>query len=160
MNSRLLGRSKVPTRSATTGLSSIAPILLPHIEQKARLEKSDERHVAGVPAGPVQLTASFGNSTQAVVRLPVWCWHIRQEQVCGFSSTPTASNLVAPQRQPPRYLFGLTGDFLTKTAPFHAISAARNDPLRTGLIRRAEDVQITARLHPIRLVRLLLSRQP
>jgi hypothetical protein len=86
-------------------------MLLPHVEQKARLEKSDERHVAGIPADPVHVTASFGNSTQAAVRLPVCCWHIRHEQVCGFSGSPTASNLTEPHRHPPRYRFGFRDAF-------------------------------------------------
>jgi hypothetical protein len=34
--------SMLPTKSATVGLSSIAPSVLPHFGQKARLETSDD----------------------------------------------------------------------------------------------------------------------
>lgn len=64
--------SKFPTSSATIGSSSIAPKVLPHTEQKARLEPSDERYVEGAPPGPTQDTEAFGNSTQTRVTAPLW----------------------------------------------------------------------------------------
>ena len=101
MSSLRLGESKLPTRSATVGWSSMAPSVLPQRGQKARLDQSEERQVAGGPPGPVQATASLGNSTQAAVKAPVWRWHMRQEQVCGFRGGPLASKRMAPHRQPP-----------------------------------------------------------
>ena len=66
---------------AITGWSSIAPIVLPHLLQKARLEKSEERQVAGVPPGPVHCTLSRGNSTHDSVSDPEWRWQSLQEHV-------------------------------------------------------------------------------
>ena len=83
------------------GWSSMAPSEEPHVLQKARDEISDERQVEGSPEGPIQRTASRGNSTQLAVRLPVWRWHILQEQVCGLAAGASASKRIAPQRQPP-----------------------------------------------------------
>ncbi len=51
-----LGESNIPKASANVGLSSIAPIVLPHTEQKARLDHSDERHVDGMPPVPIHST--------------------------------------------------------------------------------------------------------
>ncbi|BDF93994.1 hypothetical protein KAN5_08320 [Pseudoalteromonas sp. KAN5] len=59
-----LGKSNVPSASANVGLSSIAPIVLPHSEQKALLEYSDERHNFDEPPEPVHCICSFDNSTQ------------------------------------------------------------------------------------------------
>jgi hypothetical protein len=64
-----------------TGSSSIAPIELPQTGQKARLERGEDRHVAGLPPGPIHETLSRGNSTHAAVSAPVCRWHILQEQV-------------------------------------------------------------------------------
>jgi hypothetical protein len=100
--------SKLPSTSAITGASSIAPSVLPHAGQKDRLEKSDDRNVDGAPPGPVHETSSRANSTQDVVSAPEWRWHILQEHVCGFVGTPTASNRIRPQRHPPVYVFGFT----------------------------------------------------
>ncbi len=68
----------------------MAPRVLPHRAQKARLDQSDDRKVAGGPPWPHQVTASLGNSTQLTVRAPLCRWHILHEQVCGFSAGPTA----------------------------------------------------------------------
>jgi hypothetical protein len=38
----LFGLSKAPVRSAMTGASSMAPMVLPHLAQNALLEKSDD----------------------------------------------------------------------------------------------------------------------
>jgi hypothetical protein len=75
--------------------------VLPQVGQKAWLEWADERQVAGAPPGPVQATASRGNSTQAAVRAPVCRRHMRQEQVCGLPGGPAAWNRTRPHRQPP-----------------------------------------------------------
>jgi hypothetical protein len=48
-----LGESNVPKATAKVGLSSTAPIVLPHTEQNARLDQSDDRHLDGAPPGPV-----------------------------------------------------------------------------------------------------------
>jgi hypothetical protein len=64
-----------------TGSSSIAPIELPQIAQKARLDTFDDRKVWGLPPVPVHLTFSRENSTQSAVSAPVCCWQKRHEQV-------------------------------------------------------------------------------
>ena len=69
--------------------------------RQARLEPGEERQSEGVPPGPVQSTASRGNSTQAAVRLPVCRRHMPQEQVWGKSGAPVALNRTWPQKQPP-----------------------------------------------------------
>jgi hypothetical protein len=83
----------------------MAPIDEPQVGQKAREEMSEERHVAGLPPGLIQRTAWLGNSAQTAVRLPVWRWHILQEQVCGLAAGASASKRIAPQRQPPVWSF-------------------------------------------------------
>jgi hypothetical protein len=93
--------SNVPIANATTGLSSIAPIVDPHVPQKARDEPFEERHVAGFPPSPVQVTRSSGTSIHTCVKLPECRWHILQEQLCGNSIGPTISNLMLPHKQPP-----------------------------------------------------------
>ena len=82
----------------------MAPSVLPQVGQKARLDPCDDRHVAGVPPGPVQVTRSPGNSAQARVSAPECCWHIRQEQVCGHPTGPVAANRMFPHRHPPAYV--------------------------------------------------------
>jgi hypothetical protein len=47
------GESKTPKAMAKVGLSSTAPMVLPQIGQKARLDQSDERHMEGVPPGSI-----------------------------------------------------------------------------------------------------------
>jgi hypothetical protein len=98
------GVSKLPMTSATTPLSSRAPIVPPQVGQKARLDPCDDRHVAGGPPGPVQVTRSPGNSAQARVSAPECRWHIRQEQVCGHPAGPAATNRMFPHRHPPAYV--------------------------------------------------------
>ena len=100
------GLSKMPSTSAITGASSTAPMVEPHVGQNARLDVPEDRQRAGAPPGPVQRTASLGNSTHATVNAPEWRWHIVQEQVCGNSAGPTASNRMSPHKQPPVYVFG------------------------------------------------------
>lgn len=56
--------------SAIVSSRSIAPIVLPHLEQKARLELFDERKVVGSLTLPIQRMADFGNSTHATVSAP------------------------------------------------------------------------------------------
>lgn len=90
--------------SATIPLSSRAPRVLPQVGQKARLDPCDDRHVAGGPPGPVQVTRSPGNSAQARVSAPECRWHIRQEQVCGHPAGPAATNRMFPHRHPPAYV--------------------------------------------------------
>jgi hypothetical protein len=99
INSERLSLSNTPNTKPIVGASSIAPIVEPQVAQKARLEKSDDRKVAG--RSPVHLTLGAGNSTQTVVKEPEWRWHILHEQVWGLSAGATASNRTAPQRQPP-----------------------------------------------------------
>ena len=89
---------------ATIPLSSRAPSVLPQVGQKARLDPCDDRHVAGGPPGPAQVTRSPGNSAQARVSAPEWRWHIRQEQVCGHPAGPAATNRMFPHRHPPAYV--------------------------------------------------------
>jgi hypothetical protein len=79
----------------------MAPMVLPQSGQKARLDRSDDRQVRGVPPGPVHSTLSRGNSTQATVSAPEWRWHILQEQVWGQLPGPVALNRMLPQRHPP-----------------------------------------------------------
>ncbi len=95
------GLSNTPVSRATTGASSIAPIELPQVGQKARDDLSDDRQTAGTPPGPVQTTASLSTSTQVAVRLPVWRWHMRQEHVCGNPGVPVTRNRMFPHRHPP-----------------------------------------------------------
>jgi hypothetical protein len=64
--------------------------VLPQTGQKARLDRAEDRQVAGGPPGPVQSTLSRGNSAQASVSAPEWRWHIRQEQLCGHPAGPVA----------------------------------------------------------------------
>jgi hypothetical protein len=45
------------------GLSSMAPIELPHTGQKARVDQSEERQVLGMPPDPTHWTLDCGNST-------------------------------------------------------------------------------------------------
>jgi hypothetical protein len=73
--------SKAPVASATVGASSIAPSVLPHRAQKARLERSEDRHTAGAPASPTHSTAGAGYSTQPSVKAPECRRQISQEQV-------------------------------------------------------------------------------
>lgn len=87
-----------------TGSSSIAPTELPQMGQKARLERGEDRHMAGVPPGPIHKTRSRGNSTHAAVSAPVCRWHILQEQVCGFDVGPIARKRMFAQRHPPSKL--------------------------------------------------------
>ena len=82
----------------------MAPTVLPQVGQKARLDPGDDRHVAGGPPGPVQVTRSPGNSAQARVSAPECRWHIRQEQVCGHPAGPAATNRMFPHRHPPAYV--------------------------------------------------------
>lgn len=98
------GVSKLPMTRATIPLSSRAPRVLPQVGQKARLDPCDDRHVAGGPPGPAQVTRSPGNSAQARVSAPEWRWHIRQEQVCGHPAGPAATNRMFPHRHPPAYV--------------------------------------------------------
>ena len=91
----------MPKTSAITGASSTAPMVEPQVGQNARLDFSEDRHNAGAPPGPVQRTASLGNSTHATVKAPEWRWHIVQEHVWGNSAGPTASNRMLPHKQPP-----------------------------------------------------------
>lgn len=79
----------------------MAPIVLPHFEQKALLEKSEDLYVSGVPPSPIHSTDALGNSTQETVSAPEWRWHILQEQVCGFCGFPVAKNLIFPHKQLP-----------------------------------------------------------
>jgi hypothetical protein len=69
---RRLGRSNAPVTNATTGASSIAPIVLPQVGQKARDDHSDDRHVDGTPPGPVHSIPAAGYSTQDKVGAPEW----------------------------------------------------------------------------------------
>ena len=94
MRSLAFGLSKTPVTRPIVSASSTAPSVLPHLEQKARLEKSDDLQVDGAPPGPVHLTFSRGNSTQASVGAPEWRWHMVQEQVCGLQAGPFASKRI------------------------------------------------------------------
>lgn len=68
----------------------MAPIVVPHVLQKALLEKAEERHVAGLPPGPIHATLAAGNSTQVSVSAPECLRQMAQEQVWGFSGVPAA----------------------------------------------------------------------
>ena len=100
-----LAESNAPRSNATVGLSSMAPIELPHALQKARLDQSEDRQAVGAPPGPTHATRSLGNSTQATVKAPVWRWHSLQEQVCGVDAGAAATKRMCPHRQPPSYIF-------------------------------------------------------
>lgn len=101
------GESNAPSTNAITGLSSTAPIVLPHCGQKAREDQSEDRHVAGAPPGPVHVTWSAGNSTQATVSAPECRWHILQEQLCGLSAGAMAAKRICPHRQPPSNILAI-----------------------------------------------------
>jgi hypothetical protein len=51
-----IGASKAPSTKAIVGKSSIAPSVLPQVGQNARHDVWDDRHIAGVPPGPVHST--------------------------------------------------------------------------------------------------------
>jgi hypothetical protein len=93
--------SKAPVTNATTGASSIAPIVLPQALQNARLEYADDRHVDGLPPGPIHSTLDAGNSTHERVSAPECRRQLSHEQVCGWPGAPVVRNRMAPQRQPP-----------------------------------------------------------
>lgn len=85
------------------GASSIAPIVVPQVLQKALLEYEDERHVDGFPPAPVHSTLGAGNSTQESVNEPECLRQLMHEQVWGLPGAPVARNLIAPHKQPPSY---------------------------------------------------------
>ncbi len=66
------------------GSSSSAPIVVPQLGQKARLEYEDDRQTAGLPAGPTDSTLVAGNSTHVSVSEPECLRQVMQEQVCGL----------------------------------------------------------------------------
>jgi hypothetical protein len=76
--------SKAPVASATVGSSSIAPIVLPQLLQKALLDQEEERQVEGLPPGPTHLTFSARNSTQVRVSEPDCLRQFAQEHVWGL----------------------------------------------------------------------------
>jgi hypothetical protein len=86
---------------ATVGSSSMAPMVLPQVLQKARLEYAEVRHVDGLPPGPTHSTLCAGNSTQVRVSAPECLRQLSHEQVCGFPGWPVTRNRMAPQMQPP-----------------------------------------------------------
>jgi hypothetical protein len=86
---------------ATVGSSSMAPMVLPHVLQKARLEYEDVRQVEGLPPGPTHSTLCAGNSTQVSVRAPECRRQLSHEHVCGLPGSEVARNRMAPQMQPP-----------------------------------------------------------
>lgn len=86
---------------ATVGSSSMAPMVLPQVLQKARLEYEDVRHVEGLPPGPTHSTLCAGNSTQVSVRAPECRRQLSHEHVCGLPGSAVARNRMAPQMQPP-----------------------------------------------------------
>ena len=83
------------------GWSSMAPSVLPQELQKALLECEEERHVAGLPPGPVQTTLLAENSTHVTVSEPVCLRQVAHEHVCGLPGSPVTWNRMEPQRQPP-----------------------------------------------------------
>lgn len=86
---------------ATVGSSSMAPMVLPQVLQKARLEYEDVRHVEGLPPGPTHSTLCAGNSTQVSVSAPECRRQISHEHVWGLPGSAVARNRMAPQMQPP-----------------------------------------------------------
>lgn len=78
------GLSNAPVTRATVGSSSSAPIVVPQLGQKARLEYEDERQTAGLPAGPTHSTLLAGNSTQVRVSEPECLRQVVHEHVCGL----------------------------------------------------------------------------
>lgn len=75
--------------------------MVPQLLQKALLEYEDERHVDGLPLGPVHSTLGAGNSTQESVSEPECLRQLVHEQVWGLPGPPFALNLIAPHKQPP-----------------------------------------------------------
>jgi len=93
----------MPVTNATVGSSSIAPMVLPHVLQKARLEYEEDRQIEGLPPGPTHSTFCAGNSTHVRVSEPECLRQLSHEHVCGFPGSPVARNLIEPQMQPPSY---------------------------------------------------------
>jgi hypothetical protein len=85
----------------------MAPTVLPHTGQKARLEVFEDCQVDGAPPGPVQATSSLANSTQATASPPEWRWHILHEQPCGLNAGPLADGGGKSTRNQPSLLAAL-----------------------------------------------------
>ena len=83
------------------GSSSIAPMVLPQVLQKARLEYEEDRQIEGLPPGPTHSTFCAENSTHVRVSEPECLRQFSHEHVCGLPGSPVTRNLIEPQMQPP-----------------------------------------------------------